>query len=119
MMIDHDCGCIPVVENQRPVGVITDRDIVTRSVAGNRDPSKLTAEDCMTPECVTVSPEMGDDECCEVLEKNQIRRAIVVDESGQLCGIVAQADLARRSMILGGEVVAAVSQPSRNAGDVS
>jgi CBS domain-containing protein len=119
MMIDHDCGCIPVVEDKRPVGVITDRDIVTRSVAGNRDPSKLKAEDCMTKDCVTVGPEMGDDECCKVMEDNQIRRAIVVDEDGAICGIVAQADLARHSQVMAGEVVQAVSQPSQYAHAVS
>jgi CBS domain-containing protein len=119
LMIENDCGAIPVIaEDGRPIGVITDRDIVCRAVAGNRNPLEVTAAEVMTHEAVTVTPDMSAERCCEVLEENQIRRAIVVDDAGRVCGIVAQADLARRSQVLAGEVVAAVSQPSEYASDV-
>jgi CBS domain-containing protein len=119
LMIERDCGCIPVVgDDGRPVGVITDRDIVCRAVAFERDPTRLVAEDCMTGELVAVSPSISAESCCKVLEENQIRRAVVVDDVGRCCGIVAQADLARRSEVLGGEVVAAVSAPSDAASSV-
>mgnify|MGYP003297538251 CR=1 FL=1 len=61
LMVDHDCGEIPVVDNQstkKPIGVITDRDIVIRAVAKGNNPLDLTAADCMTEPCVTVTPEM-------------------------------------------------------------
>lgn len=97
MMIDHDCGEIPVVENKDnnlPIGVITDRDIVCRTVARGLNPLDLTAGDCLTTPCVTVTPEMSVDECCRILEDNKIRRVPVVDAAGSCCGIVALADIA-------------------------
>jgi len=116
LMIENDCGCIPVLDNDgRPVGVITDRDIVLRTLAGNRNPMDLTADACMTRNPVTVTADASVERCCEVLEENQIRRAVVVDEDGVCCGMVSQADLARRSQMLAAEVVAAVSQPSQYA----
>ena len=113
LMVDHNCGCIPVVdEGGAPIGVVTDRDIVCRSVALGQNPLEMVASTAMTPECVTVSQDASVEHCCSVLENNQIRRAVVVDDKKRVVGIVAQADLARRSEILGGEIVAAVSAPS-------
>ena len=94
MMVEHDCGCIPIVQDNAPVGMITDRDICCRVVAEGRNPLDLTAEDAMTPSVVSVTPETSLDECCKVMEDNQIRRVAVVDENGACCGIVAQADIA-------------------------
>ena len=59
LMVEHDCGEIPVVQNETkkiPVGVVTDRDIVCRTVAKDRNPLDLTAADCMTRPVVTVTP---------------------------------------------------------------
>jgi len=97
MMTDNDCGEIPVVENKQkklPIGVITDRDIVCRTVARGLNPLDLTVADCMSRPCVTVTPEMSIEECCWILEENQIRRVPVVDADGSCCGIVALADIA-------------------------
>jgi len=98
MMMENDCGEIPVVDSaqsRRPIGVITDRDIVCRAVAQGKNTLALTAGDCMTNPCLTVSPDNSLDECIKVLEESQIRRVPVVDASGGCCGIVAQADIAR------------------------
>jgi CBS domain-containing protein len=97
MMIEHDCGCIPIVENEDsriPVGVITDRDITTRAVAEGKNPLDLTAGDVMTPSVVAVTPETTLEECCNIMEDKQIRRIAVVDNNGACCGILAQADIA-------------------------
>jgi CBS domain-containing protein len=113
MMVDNNCGMIPVIdETGAAIGVITDRDIVCRTVAVGRDPLELLVRDAMTSECVTVNSDASVERCCDLLEKNQIRRAVVVDDNHRVIGIVAQADLARKSETLGGEVVAAVSKPS-------
>jgi len=113
MMVDNNCGCIPVIDDAgAPIGVITDRDIVCRTLALDQDPMQMTVGAAMTPDCVTVKQDASIEHCANVLEHNQIRRAIVVDENKRVVGIVAQADLARRSEILGGEIVAAVSAPS-------
>ena len=116
MMVEHDCGCIPVLEGdkkRKPVGVVTDRDICCRVVAEGKNPLDLTARDCMSSQCVTVTPETSIEECCDLMESNQVRRVPVVDSSGACCGIVAQADIARRaSERRTAEVVREVSQPA-------
>ena len=71
LMCEHDCGEIPVVEDEasmRPIGVITDRDITCRVVATGADPTRTKARDCMTGDCLTVHPDMQIDECCRILE---------------------------------------------------
>jgi CBS domain-containing protein len=85
MMVDNDCGEIPVVENRErnlPIGVITDRDIVCRTVARGLNPLDLTVPDCMSKPCVTVTPDMSGEECSRIMEENKIRRVPVVDADG-------------------------------------
>lgn len=97
MMVDNDCGCIPVVEdnkNQKPVGMITDRDITIRTVADGKNPLEMTVGDVMSKNVITVTGDSSVEECCNLMEKNQVRRVAVVDENGGCCGIVAQADIA-------------------------
>jgi CBS domain-containing protein len=97
MMVEHDCGCIPVVEDMQtmaPIGMITDRDITVRTVARGSNPLDLTAGDAMTGDVVCVTPEMSVEECCNLMENKQIRRVAVIDENGSCCGMVAQADIA-------------------------
>jgi CBS-domain-containing membrane protein len=98
MMLEHDCGAIPVLDNMEhhgPIGVITDRDIVCRSIAQDKNPAGLTAGHCMSSRAVTVGPDMDVEECERVMSEHQIRRILVTDKNGCLCGIVAQADIAR------------------------
>lgn len=116
LMVSNDCGCIPVVsdnEDRMPVGVITDRDIVTRAVARGKNPLGLTAADVMTESVVTVTPDTSIEDCCNLMEDEQIRRVTVVDEKGACCGIVAQADIANNTDIRKtAEVVQEVSKAS-------
>ncbi len=94
LMVEADCGEIPVTDgSNRLVGVITDRDIVCRAVAKGKDPSRLTAGECMTQPVVVVKEDTTLDEVMNVMEKNQIRRVPVVDASGCCCGIISQADV--------------------------
>ena len=91
MMVECDCGEIPVVTDnntREPVGVITDRDIVCRTIAKGLNPLELTVEAAMTSPAITVSPEDGIEDCCNTMERNQIRRVPVVDNDGSLIGIV-------------------------------
>ncbi|HYD47661.1 MAG TPA: CBS domain-containing protein [Terriglobales bacterium] len=114
MMVDYDCGEIPVVERgaKVPVGVVTDRDIVCRALAQGLNPLEMSAADCMSSPCITVTQEMTVDRCCTLMEEHQLRRIVVVDDKGEICGIVAQADLAQvHSPKQVGEVVREVSQP--------
>jgi CBS domain-containing protein len=122
LLTQHDCGAIPVVDDEgfpRPVGIVTDRDIVCRVVAAGEDPSLLTAGDCMSSPVVSVTPVTRLDVCCEVMERNKVRRVVVVDEDGFCCGIVSQADIARRATEKTAEVVKELSQPTRGASSVA
>ena len=95
MMCDCDCGEIPVVERNMPIGVITDRDIVCRTLAQGLNPMQMTARDCMTQPAVAVALEATLEDCCATLEQHQIRRVPIVDARGEIRGIVSQADIAR------------------------
>ena len=98
LMVDNDCGEIPVIEDttsRKLAGVITDRDIATRIVAKGRNSAEACACDCMTTDCVTVTPDTSLEECCEVMENKKIRRVPVVDASGGVVGIVSLADVVR------------------------
>ncbi len=100
MMLDNDCGAIPVVENQsqkKPIGIITDRDITIRTVAEGRNPLDLSAKDAMTSKIFTVRENSKAEDCFNLMEDKQVRRVAVVDESGACCGIVAQADVAQNA----------------------
>lgn len=116
MMVDQDCGQIPVLggaSGRKPVGVVTDRDIVVRAVAGGRNPLELKAGDCMTSPCITVKPDDSLLDCCDAMERERIRRVLVVDGEGNLCGIVSQADVARSAQTSKtAEVVKIISAPS-------
>jgi len=98
LMLTCDCGCIPVCdseESKRVIGVVTDRDIAIRAVASGRDIAQLKASDVMSHPIVTLQAEEPLESALKMLEENQIRRAPVVDSTGRLIGMVAQADVAR------------------------
>jgi CBS domain-containing protein len=119
MMVDHDCGEIPVVdskETKRPIGVITDRDIVCRAVAKGLNTLDLTVADCMTTPCLTVTPETSVGQCAWLMEDKKIRRVPVIDADGSCCGIVALADIALQGKTgVTAEVVKEVSEPTGRA----
>ena len=116
MMVDCDCGCIPVVDDHNskmPVGMITDRDITCRVVAQGKNPLDLTAGDAMTSTVVSVTPTTSLEECLNLMEESQIRRIAVVDDGGIICGIVSQADVARNAD--GAKTAEVVQEVSRSA----
>jgi CBS domain-containing protein len=94
VMAQEDVGPVPIVEDGRLVGIVTDRDIVVRVVAEGRDPNATTVSEIASTELVTVSPDDDLDEGLKLLAERQIRRLPVV-EGDRLVGIVAQADIAR------------------------
>ena len=97
LMAENDCGEIPVLDEQRrPVGVVTDRDIACRAVAQGKGPD-TRVQAVMSSPIVTVTPDMSLEDCCDMMEQNQVRRVPVVDESGTCCGMVSQADIAQNA----------------------
>jgi CBS domain-containing protein len=114
-MVSRDCGALPVARaGGAPSGIITDRDVVVRAVAAGKNPLTLTARDCMTSPAITIREDASVEECTELMQAKKIRRILVVDSSGALVGIVAQADIARHaSRKDAGELVRDVSGPGR------
>ena len=114
-MVGRDCGSIPVVRDGKTLaGIITDRDVVVRAVAEGRNPLTLKAKDCMTSPAISIGEDASLNECTDLMESKQVRRMPVVDKSGALVGIVAQADVARHaSQKEAGELVRDVSAPGR------
>jgi CBS domain-containing protein len=94
-MSREDVGPIPVVDGERLVGLLTDRDIVVRVVAEGRDPQSTTVGDVASSDLATVSPDEDLDRALQLLAERRVRRLPVV-EGERLVGILAQADIARQ-----------------------
>lgn len=116
MMIDNDCGLIPVVDSDnKPVGTVTDRDIAVRVVAAGKDATSATARDAMTSPIKTVSSSTSLYDATCVMEAEKIRRLVVVDGDGKLAGVAAIADLALAGKDEAtAQVVKEVSEPGKS-----
>ncbi|MGH7619993.1 MAG: CBS domain-containing protein [Gemmatimonadaceae bacterium] len=93
-MRDHDCGAVPIVDDGRVVGIVTDRDLAVRALASGMDPEAAIAN------IITREPSCcdGDADLIEVervMSDQQVRRVPIVDADRRVVGIVSQADLAR------------------------
>jgi CBS domain-containing protein len=97
MMRDEDVGMAPIVERDRLVGVLTDRDIAVRVVAEGRDPEQVKVTEVASSDLVTLDPQQDLDEALRLMARHQVRRLPVVEEDGRLVGVVAQADVAQQA----------------------
>jgi len=96
MLKDENVGLAPVVEGNRLVGTLTDRDIVVRVVADGRDPQTVKVREVASSALVTVDPQQDLDEALRLMASHQVRRLPVV-EDGRVVGVLAQADLAEHA----------------------
>lgn len=111
IMRDQDTGIVPVVENERLSGTLTDRDIAVRVVAEGREPESTTVREIASTDVVSVEPEQDLSEALRLMAEHQVRRLPVV-ENDRLVGIVAQADVAREADdAQTGELVQEISKP--------
>jgi CBS domain-containing protein len=110
-----DVGAIPVCENDRLVGMVTDRDITVRATAEGEDPQKILVRDIMTPDILYCFEDQLVSEAGELMKENQVRRLVVLNRDKRLVGIVSLGDLATetRDEELAGATLEAVSEPGR------
>jgi CBS domain-containing protein len=97
VMRDEDVGLIPIVDGDRLIGTVTDRDVTIRVVAEQKDPQSVQVREIASTDLVTIDPQQDLDEALRLMAQHQVRRLPVVEEDGRLVGIVAQADVARES----------------------
>ena len=95
MMKDEDVGLAPIVEGDKLVGTVTDRDIATRVVAAGKDPESTKVKEIATKDVVTVDPDQDLEEAVRLMAQHQVRRLPVIEEGGRLVGVLAQADVAQ------------------------
>jgi CBS domain-containing protein len=112
MMRDEDVGLAPIVEGDKLVGMLTDRDIAVRVAAQGRNPEQVKVRDVASKRLVTIDPQQDLDEALRIMAKHQVRRLPVVEEDGRLVGVVAQADIARKGdEVKTGRLVEEISEP--------
>ena len=112
VMKGEDVGSVPVVEDDRLAGIVTDRDIVIRAVAERRDPQTVKVDEVASRQLVTVEPEQDLDEALALMARHQVRRLPVV-EAGRLVGMLAQADVALEAKEKKvGETIEEISKPT-------
>ncbi len=115
MMRDLDVGPLPVCgENDRLVGMITDRDIVVRAIAEGRDAKTVRVKDVMSPDILYCFEDEGVEEAARLMRDRQVRRLVVLNRDKRLTGIVSLGDLATktRDKALSGETLEQVSEPA-------
>lgn len=93
LMQKHNIGSVPVCNNEKVVGILTDRDIVVRNIAGGQDPKSTRVEDVMSVDITTVTPDTEVAQAGKVMAQKQIRR-IPVTDNDRLVGMVAIGDIA-------------------------
>lgn len=97
LMWERDCGCVPVLDGEKVVGMITDRDICMSTMMQGRSPAQVRVDQAMSREVFSCSPDDSIDAAAKVMRHRQVRRLPVLDGNGKLVGIVSLNDLALRA----------------------
>jgi CBS domain-containing protein len=112
LMVDIDAGVLPVGENDRLVGMLTDRDITIRAVAKGKAPDRTKVRDVMSPEIKYIYEDESLEDAAENMGNLQIRRLPVLNREKRLVGIVSLGDLALKKKAKAGDALKGISQPA-------
>jgi len=112
LMKEQDIGALPVGENDRLIGMVTDRDLALRALGSGKDPSRLTARDVMTKGIIYCRTDQPLEDAIHLMEEKQVRRLPVIDENKRMVGMLALGDISHHvSRELCGELIHAVAAP--------
>jgi CBS domain-containing protein len=112
LMEAEDVGAIPVVEGDRLVGMVTDRDIVVRAIAKGKDPRGMPVAEVSSRDLVTVDPDDDLSDALQLMAQHQVRRLPVVEDDNRLVGVISQADIALEAKEKhAGEMLEEISRP--------
>lgn len=114
LMRDDNVGALPVGENDRLVGMVTDRDIVMRAIAEDRPAGSTSVRDVMSKRIYYCFEDDDIDEAADIMAKHQVRRLAVLNRDKRLVGIVALADLGRGGHDAAKKALKDISQPSEH-----
>ncbi len=98
IMRDNDVGALPVGDGERPIGMLTDRDIVVRALAEYKDPAQTTVREVITPRLSTIQADKDVSEAAELMAKDQVRRLLVLDHMQAPVGIISLGDIGRSQL---------------------
>ncbi len=121
-MIQEEKGPLPIVEGERPVAIVTDRDIIAHVVAEGRDPKSMTVDNIASQDLVTIGPEQDINEARRLMDEHELDRILVVEDD-RLVGIISEADIRSDEGPLSGTVggvtdtVGGVTEPVRGVTD--
>jgi CBS domain-containing protein len=111
-MRDLDVGFLPICENDRLAGTVTDRDITIRSVAQGRDPRLATVSEIMTPDAFYCYEDEEVEEVARQMQKSEVRRMLILDRQKNLVGVVSLGDIAKTAgeKVVAGETLGQIAQ---------
>jgi CBS domain-containing protein len=121
-MIQEEKGPLPIVEGERPVAIVTDRDIIAHVVAEGRDPKSMTVDNIASQDLVTIGPEQDINEARRLMDEHELDRILVVEDD-RLVGVISEADIRSDEGPLSGTVggvtdtVGGVTEPVRGVTD--
>lgn len=112
-MKELDVGALVVCEEDRVLGIVTDRDIVVRGIAEGRDPAEVEVASAMTPQVIDCREDDELEGAARRMERGAVRRLLVLDAEGELAGMLSVDDVALHSPALAGEIIEHVRAPER------
>ena len=110
-LVEYGVGSAVVIENSKPIGIVTEKDLIAKIVARNKLPSQVKIEDVMTHPIITITPHTSLREAAMIMIKKGIRRLPVVNERDELVGIITDNDILGVSLDLG-ELTALITENS-------
>jgi CBS domain-containing protein len=113
-MEEANIGMLPVVQDGKVIGVITDRDIVVRAVAQEADPASTAVGDCLSINAIVAHPDWGTEQAMQTMAQAQVGRLPVLDDNDRLVGVVTLSSMAFRAPDKG-EALEAAQEVSRRS----